>query len=164
VIPGLGLLARVPLRWWLYIAGALAICFILWKEDRSTQRANKATARAIAAEARADQLAGTIETMKVDAALKQETTNALAERLEDVERDSLNHPLRLRCYSPFAAAVPAKGGSAGGADEAAGGRVDAGADLPTFDAGPGLQEFQRRCARNAAHQLTLQEFEAKRTH
>lgn len=156
-------LAMIPLRWWLYTAVAVLIAGVVWHDHHATHRANMLAAEKSAAIAERDQLAGTIETMKADAALNQETSHALVERLEAVERDRREHPLRLRCYVP-AAPVPAEGAAAGGTDDPAARRVDGSADLPTFDAGPGVSEFQRRCAVNAARQVTLQEFEAKRTH
>lgn len=159
------LLKAIPLRWWLYAAGAAAIAFILWREHQAVHRAQQLANEKAAVVAQLGQANATIETMKADAALNRETSNALAKRLADLERDRQQHPLgRLRCLTADLPSATAQGGSTAGTTDPAAGRVDAGADLPTFDASPGLSEYQRRCAFNAAHQVTLQEFEVVRTH
>lgn len=160
----LALLKLVPLRWWLYLAGAAAIGLLVIAEHHAVHRANELAAKVAQAEGERDAARVLLAQAQADAKLNRETSHVLQDRLSAVERDRIAHPLRLRCLAAAPAAVSAQSGSAAGADAAAGGRVDGSADLPTFDAGPGLSIFQQRCARNAARQLTLQDFETARTH
>ena len=149
----------------LLVAGAVALVNH-WRLDSNRLKVAKAE-RKVEQQQHADQVAGLnsiIEGLKADAQLNRETTIELAKRLKAADDERRNHPLRLRCYVPPAATAPAESGAAGGTDDSAARRVDGGADLPTFDAAPGLSEFQRRCAVNAATLATLQEWEANRTH
>jgi hypothetical protein len=141
----------------------LAIAGVVWHDHFLAGRLKAVRAEKVNVEIQRDQALKTIQTLKADAKLNQETSHDLAERLAKIERDSRAKPLRLRCSSADLPR-PAESGTTAGTPDASAGRIDGSADVPTFDAGPGLSEFQRRCAVNAARQLTLQEWEKRREH
>lgn len=100
-------------------------------------------------------------TAEEDAALNKETTHALAEKLAAIDAASRRNPFVLRCQPAVAATVPAEGGSPSGVDDPAAGPGDAQA---LRDVGHLLADAQRECAVNAARQVALQAWEAKRGH
>lgn len=154
----LKLLRAVPLRWWLYLAAAVAMGIILMREHRAVHRAKQLTEEKAIAIAERDQARATIETMKVDAALNKETTYALAERLAEINRSRA--PISVLCR-PATPVVPAKGRSAGGADAAT---ERGSAETPLRDIGAALEDVRIEAQRNNARFLTLQEWEAARSH
>lgn len=157
------LLKAIPLRWWLYVAGAAAIAFILWREHHAVQALKKERAEKAAVVAKLDQANATIETMKADAQLNKETTHAYAERLADLERDRRDNPLPgLRCRAARPA-VPTEGGAAAGTAGATGGR-EPGTDAQDFDPVPALDGYATDCAVIAERLTALQKWEAARTH
>lgn len=153
----LALLKLVPLRWWLYLAAAGAIGFLLLHDHHATQRGNREAAARAVAETQAKRYADTIEIMTVDAALNQETSRALYERLGDIEP---RRTFSVRCQ-PATAAVPAEGATASGADAAP---ERGGTEAPLRDIGAALEDARIEAQGNNAQFMTLQEFEVARTH
>jgi hypothetical protein len=154
-------LAMVPLRWWICLGAAAAIACVLWHDHHQTHRANEAVAEKRLALAERDQALATIETLKVDAALNKETSHALAERLQAVDRDRREHPFSLRCRASTAAAVPTEGRAAAGADDAATGPFD---ETAVRDFGPALADGWQDCTATAERLKALQAWESARTH
>jgi hypothetical protein len=154
-------LAMVPLRWWLYLGTAAAVAGVLWHDHHQTHRANAAVAEKRLVIAERDQALATIETLKVDAALNKETSHALAERLQAVDRDRREHPFSLRCRASAASAVPAEGRAAAGADDAAAGPVD---EAPLRDLGPALADGWQDCVATGERLKALQAWEDSRSH
>lgn len=152
------LLKAIPLRWWLYVAGVAAIAFVLWHDHHLAGRLRTVKAEKVAIAIERDQLAATIETMKADATLNKVTTHALVKALAAVP--DADPAVSVRC-EPATRPVSAEGRAAGGADAA----PERGGAAPALrDIGAALEAARVEAQRNNARFVTLQSWEAARTH
>jgi len=118
---------KVPLRWWLYLAGAALLAYLIWHDHHQTQRANRLARENVELEERAS-------TAEANAAKAREASDAYQKRLAANRGARGATPVRSvrLCLGPERVPATAGGHDAAGSDglpEAPGRDLEAGPDI-----------------------------------